>query len=221
MRKSKISKKFQLSELSAVFKDTKKLVLLGVLSALGAILMLIEIPYPPAPFLKFDLSDLPILLVAQSLGLWPAVIASIIKSLVSLMVRGMNSPLGIGLITAAISSIALSCLYVGTSKFIKGTKWSQKVLRFIIVISIYSLFMTICNYLFITPIFLGGLWYTDVSHWVTLNDFMPNTSLALGYAETIAFIYIPFNALKGFIVLCLYEMISSRLLRELNRILNR
>jgi len=221
MRVSKEGIKTQLEGLSAVFKDTKKLVLLGVLSALGAILMLIEIPYPPAPFLKFDISDLPILLVAQSLGIWPAVIASIIKSLVSLMVRGMNSPMGIGLITAALSSIALSCLYVRIRNLIAGTSWYKKTLRFIIVISVYSLFMTICNYLFITPIFLGGLWVTDVAHWVTLNDFMPNSSLDLGYAQTIAFIYIPFNALKGFMILCLYEIVSPRLLRELNRIFKR
>ena len=40
------------------FKETKNLILLGVFIALGTILMLIEIPYPLVPFLKFDLSEL-------------------------------------------------------------------------------------------------------------------------------------------------------------------
>ena len=37
-----------------LLSNTKSLVLLGVFIALGAILMLIEIPYPPVPYLKFD-----------------------------------------------------------------------------------------------------------------------------------------------------------------------
>ena len=45
-----------------LLSNTKSLVLLGVFIALGAILMLIEIPYPPVPFLKFDLSELIVLL---------------------------------------------------------------------------------------------------------------------------------------------------------------
>jgi len=212
-----------------LFKDTKKLVLLGVLSALGSIFMLIEIPYPPVPFLKFDISDLPVLLTAQALGLWPAIFVSVIKSLISLMVRGMNSPMGIGLITAAISSIALAYLYVSIKKYVSGTKWYEKVIRFVGIIFTYSVFMTICNYVFITPIYLGGLWFTDVADWVTLEAFIPNLTFSFfnlsftipnfGYGATIAFIYMPFNSLKGFFILSIYEAISSRLLPELKKIL--
>ena len=213
-----------------VFKDTKKLVLLGVLSALGSILMLIEIPYPPVPFLKFDISDLPVLLTAQTLGIGPAIIVSIAKSLVSLMIRGVRTPMGIGLITAALSSIALAIIYTSLKKVIKGSKWQEKVSRFVIVILCYSAFMTLANFLFITPVFLGGVWYTDVIDFVTLSTFIPNLTFPyfpgryisipdFGYLATIIFIYMPFNALKGFIILALYEGISPRLLPELKKVL--
>ena len=225
-----------------VFKDTKKIVLLGVLSALGSILMLIEIPYPPVPFLKFDVSDLPVLLTAQALGVGPAVLVAIIKSLVSLMVRGIRTPMGIGLITAAISSMALAFLYVTLKKRISGTKWYEKASLFFIVIFLYSAFMTLANFLFITPIFLGGLWFKDVMDFTTLSVFLPNLTFTIlqpitlgetlinlptvafsipdfGYTATIIFIYMPFNALKGFMVLALYEATSRRLLPELKKIL--
>lgn len=205
----------------STFKDTKKLVLLGVLSALGAILMLIEIPYPPFPFLKFDISDLAILLVAVILGLKPAIIAAIIKSLVSLMVRGMNSPLGIGLIAAALSSIALAGVYVAVNKCLKGEKWGLKLLRLGLIITIYSMLMTVFNYLFITPIFLTGgnaIWFTQLDASMDVGGIL-GVPFEVGYGAAMVFIYFPFNAIKSGFVLTLYEIMSPRLLPVLRKII--
>jgi len=207
----------------SVFKSTKKLVLMGVLSALASVLMLIEIPYPPFPFLKFDISDLPTLLVAQAFGIVPAIITSIVTSLISFMVRGANTPYGIGLITAALSSSALAVLYVVVSKRIKLNGIGSRLAHHGIILAAYSLFMTICNFLFITPIFAGGLWFTDVWHWLDMNAMAGWLGLEIpfnvNYTAMIAVIYIPFNLLKGLMVLALYQAISPRLLSVLNRIL--
>ncbi|MGL5056260.1 MAG: ECF transporter S component, partial [Fusobacteriaceae bacterium] len=39
-------------------KKTKNIALIGVLGALAFVVMLFEIPFPLAPWLKFDLSDI-------------------------------------------------------------------------------------------------------------------------------------------------------------------
>lgn len=203
---------------NSLFKSTKNLVLLAVLIALGAILMSIEIPYPPAPFLKFDLSELVILLTVEIFGLLPAILVAAFKSLIHVMIFGITTPMSIGTITAFIASATIAILYVLTKKYLKGDRFGIKALRFIITIAGFSAVLTICNYFFITPIYFGGLWFTDVKDWATLSSFIPGLSFDLGYGAAIAFVYIPFNALKGLLVLGVYEIIAPRLIDAIKKI---
>ena len=92
-----------------LLSNTKSLVLLGVFIALGAILMLIEIPYPPVPFLKFDLSELIVLLTVEVFGLVPAIIVAAAKSIVNIMLGMSATPMHIGSITAFIASTTMAC----------------------------------------------------------------------------------------------------------------
>lgn len=202
-----------------LFSNTKNLVLLGVFIALGAILMLIEIPYPPVPFLKFDLSELIVLLTVEVFGLIPAIIVAAAKSIVNIMLGMSATPMHIGSITAFIASTTIACLYVFVKKYISGTTVGKKSLRFLLVIAGFSAILTICNYLFITPIYFGGLWFTDVMDWATLESFIPGLPFDLGYEAAIAFVYIPFNAIKGLLVLGVYEIIAPRLLVALQKML--
>lgn len=203
---------------TSIFKNTKKIVLLAILAALGSILMFIEIPYPIAPFLRFDLSELVILLTVEIFGFWPSVLVAVIKSLMYVMVMGVTTPMGIGVITAFIASVIISGLYVLVKKGINGTTFSKKFLRFLLIIIGFSMILTICNYLFITPIYFGGLWFTDVKDWATLSSFIPGLPFDLGYGAAIAFIYIPFNSLKGLLVLTVYEIISPRLIETFKKL---
>ncbi len=202
-----------------LLSNTKSLVLLGVFIALGAILMLIEIPYPPVPFLKFDLSELIVLLTVEVFGLVPAIIVAAAKSIVNIMLGMSATPMHIGSITAFIASTTMACLYVLVKKYLSGTTVVNKSLRFLLVITGFSSILTLCNYLFITPIYFGGLWFTDVIGWATLESFIPGLPFDLGYGAAIAFVYLPFNAIKGLLVLGIYEMIAPRLLVALQKIL--
>ena len=187
-----------------LLSNTKSLVLLGVFIALGAILMLIEIPYPPVPFLKFDLSELIVLLTVEVFGLVPAIIVAAAKSIVNIMLGMSATPMHIGSITAFIASTTMACLYVLVKKYLSGTTVVNKSLRFLLVITVFSSILTLCNYLFITPIYFGGLWFTDVIGWATLESFIPGLPFDLGYGAAIAFVYLPFNAIKGLLVLGIY-----------------
>ena len=101
-----------------LLSNTKSLVLLGVFIALGAILMLIEIPYPPVPFLEFDLSELIVLLTVEVFGLVPAIIVAAAKSIVNIMLGMSATPMHIGSITAFIASTTMACLYVLVKKYL-------------------------------------------------------------------------------------------------------
>lgn len=196
------------------FSNTKSLVILGVFIALGAILMLIEIPYPIVPFLKFDLSELIVLLTVEIFGLVPAIIVAAAKSLVNIMLGMSATPMHIGSITAFIASSTIACLY-----FVAKRSFNNKLLRFLIVIPGFTAVLTICNYLFITPIYFGELSFMDVRDWVTLEQFIPGLPFNLGYGAAILFTYIPFNTLKGILVLGVYELISPRLLEAIQKII--
>ncbi|HAX74003.1 MAG TPA: ECF transporter S component [Firmicutes bacterium] len=197
-----------------IFSNTRNLVLISILIALGAVLMLIEIPYPIVPFLKFDLSELVILITVELFGLVPAILVALFKSLVHVMVNGVTTPYAIGTITAFIASSTIAAFYMLAKKYFPARKFSSIVIRFLIVITGFAAVLTICNYLFITPIYFGALWFTDIKDFTTLNSFMPGLSYDLGYGAAIAFVYIPFNALKGFLVLLVYEMIAPRVLHH-------
>ncbi|MEF2615004.1 hypothetical protein [Faecalibacillus faecis] len=58
---------------------TQKMVLAAMLAALGMILNLIEIPYPFAPWLNLDLSEIVVLVAISTLGFIPALFVCICK----------------------------------------------------------------------------------------------------------------------------------------------
>lgn len=195
-----------------LFSSTKNLVILGVFIALGTILMLIEIPYPIAPFLRFDLSELIVLLTVEVFGLIPAITVALFKSLVYIMLGMSVTPMHIGSITAFIASSTIACLYFLTKRL------SNKLFRVFIIISSFTAILTLCNYLFITPIYFGELSFLDVRDWVTLNQFIPGLPFNLGYGAAVLFTYIPFNMIKGLLVLGVYQLIAPRLLEAIQRI---
>ena len=122
------------------------------------------------------------------------------------------------MITAFIASTTIACLYVLVKKYIDGASFMKKALRFFLVIAGFSAVLTICNYFFITPIYFGNFWFTQIREWTTLSSFIPGLSFDLGYGAAIAFVYIPFNALKGLLVLTVYEIIAPRLTSALKKI---
>ncbi|MCL1949642.1 MAG: ECF transporter S component [Turicibacter sp.] len=198
------------------FSDTRRTVLLAILLAMGAILMLVEIPYPPVPWLMFDISDLPIILAFETLGFGAALLASLIKSLINFLMKGMAGPLAIGQITALVSSMVLSLLYVA---FRKG-QGKHPAVAIISTMILYSAFLTFCNWLFITPIYFGGLWFRDVMEWASFDSFIEGSHFHFGYTATILIVYFPFNLLKSGIVLALYELVEPRLLPQLRKALH-
>lgn len=215
--------------MSKNYQKIYKMILVSILSALGALLMLLEIPYGPIPFLTFDLSDIVVLFIIVVFGFKAAFLSAGLKSFVHFLIKGPVGPAGIGQITAFLASIIFASLYFILQKLLFKNKelskvdyWFRKVLQVILIALGFSISMAVLNYLFITPIWFGELTYLDVQSWVTPETFGLNNVVPDGvhpYLFTIIVIYIPFNLLK---MICLspFTVISEKLVAIFKKIVN-
>ena len=74
--------------------SAKRLALIGMLGALGAILMMFRFPIPfMPPFLSFDLAAIPELIGAFALGPVAGVLTELVKILLNLVINGTNTAL--------------------------------------------------------------------------------------------------------------------------------
>ena len=72
------------------------LVLTGMLGAIGALLMVLEFPAPfVPPFVKFDLSELPVILGGCMMGPGAGAFAAVVKVALSFLLNGTTT-MGVG-----------------------------------------------------------------------------------------------------------------------------
>ena len=113
------------------FSDTKKQVKIfdargiaqiGVLSAIAAILMVVEIPLWFAPgFYKIDLSELPVLIGGFAMGPIAGIIIELIKILLYLVIHGSSTG-GVG----DLANFILGCSFVVPAVLIYKKQKSKK-----------------------------------------------------------------------------------------------
>lgn len=183
--------------------STKRITTLGILSALGTVLMLIEIPYPLVPFLTIDLSDVVVLIVFLLYGWKEAAFVGLLKAVAHMLFKGAVGPLAIGQLTAFLASMSYVLgMYISTNRLNQNRYVSA-----IVTVLLVTLIMTVGNYLFITPIWFGQTTYLDVQSWVTPDAF--GLTASGGYLTTILLVYVPFNLIKGTVIMVVYFIVSE------------
>lgn len=199
---------------------TRKLVLAAVLAALGMILGLLEIPYPFAPWLNLDLSEIVVIMAISMLGFKSALFVCVCKFFVSILFKGPVGPIAIGQITALIASLTICCVYYYLSKHVK---LKQQLLTYVvnmfITMLVFALVMFVLNYLFVTPTYLmqKPTWYTDLPFALDINSFNQQYGVNISvpdflrflspYGQAIFIIYFPFNFIKGIISAIVYYVV--------------
>lgn len=175
---------------------TNKLVKIGLFSAVAAVLMCIEFPFPLFPdFLKFDFGDVPALIGTFTLGPVSGVVIELIKNLVKVLVKGSTS-VGIG----ELANFGIAAVWVFIAGIIYKRNKTKKTAVIALVVStvIMSVFASLFNCFILLPM------YQKAFH-------MQIDSFGI-YAATIIF---PFNIIKGFIVsivtFLLYKKVSVAL----------
>ena len=98
---------------------TKKLVTLAILSAIGTILMFIEIPSSHF-WLKFDLSDVVVYLSAMIYGPIGAIIVAFIKSIINFIIKGSHVGIPIDQFIAFIASLAYTLPFYYVTKLLNN-----------------------------------------------------------------------------------------------------
>lgn len=200
---------------------TRKLVLSAVLAAMGMVLGLLEIPYPLAPWLNLDLSEIVVIMAVSMLGFKSALFVCGCKFLVSILFKGPVGPLAIGQITALIASLTICCVYYFLSEHIKlKREWQSYIINMVITMFVFAMIMFVLNYLFVTPTYLTQkpTWYSDLPFTLDINSFNQQygTNILIPsfldflspYGQAIFIIYFPFNFIKGIICAIVYYIVK-------------
>ncbi len=141
----------------AFFKDTKKLVLCAMLSALSFILALIEIPTPFLSYLSLDASEIPILVGANLLGPGGLLVITLLRSILRFALKGT---LIFGEIAAILASLTLGFIFTFINKKMDqgDVKKNQKIALYTLIITIITCFTGIVLLIISAPVWqIGGI----------------------------------------------------------------
>ena len=168
---------------------TKKLALMGVITALSVVLYFIEVPLPfIAPeFYKLDLSDIPIMIGSFILGPVAGVLMELVKNLIHLLITRTG---GVG----ELANFAIGCAFVVPASLIY--KYKKTVHGAIVGLAVSIVCMAIIgglmNYFVMLPMYGVG----DVQC-AGLGKAISN--LITDKKTLVLYSIVPFNLIKGFI----------------------
>ena len=183
--------------------STRKITSLALLAALAAIFMFLEtaLPFMP-PFLKLDISEIPVLLGAFAFGPGSAVIIELIKNLIHLP---FTQTAGVG----ELANFLAGSLFTGTAgavyHFFKNKKGA--VIAMAAGTVVMTAFSTLFNYFFMLDFysrFYGMPMDAIVGMSHAVNIYVTDVKSLIVYA------FIPFNLFKGIVASALTALIYKR-----------
>lgn len=154
--------------------NTKKLAVIGILAAMSvAFMMIVRIPFPPAPFLEYDPADIPILVGAFLFGpVWGIALTLIVS-----IIQGLTVSAGSGIIGIVMHFAATGCFATLAGAIYKKHRTrTYAYMALILGTVVQTIIMVIMN-LWLTPVFM------ETPRDVVLSMIVP--------------IIIPFNLLKA------------------------
>lgn len=183
--------------------DLKVLVKVAVLAAISYILLFIAIPLPfMPPFLKIDLSDVPALLAAFSLGPLSAVFVELVKNLLHLL---NSETVGIG---------ELANFLVGVAMIVPaGIIYKKKKNRTTAILSLLAgtLVMAVCaavlNYFVFIPLYAKFLGFSP-EFFVSMGREANN--LVVDLRSLVLYAIVPFNIIKGMLISTVIMLIYKK-----------
>lgn len=187
-------------------KRLSKLIKVAVLSAMAFIIMFIEIPLPLFPeFLKIDLSDIPALLGAFSMGPIAGVAVEVIKNVLHFILNGKTAGVG------ELANVTVGAVYAFTAGIIYKRKKSRKnaILSLGIGVIVMSVVASVLNYYVFLPLYETVLNFpiaAIVATGAKLNSSITNLNTFVVYS------ILPFNIIKGIVesivIFLVYKKIS-------------
>ena len=174
---------------------TKNLTMIAMFSAISAVLMVFEIQLPFSPsFVKFDFSDLPVMLGGFLIGPFAGGIIVFMKILLHFLLNGTTS-----FFVGGLSNLLLTLSFVLPASFIYQQKKTKKTAIQGLLVSIIctSLLAIIFNLFLIFPLYLKVLNLKMVD---LINMIHVVNPLVKDVFTMIVFSLLPFNLFKYSIV---------------------
>lgn len=174
---------------------TKNLTMIAMFSAIAAVLMVFEIQLPFSPsFVKFDFSDLPVMLGGFLIGPFAGGIIAFMKILLHFLLNGTTS-----FFVGDLSNLLLTLSFVLPASFIYQQKKTKKTTIQGLLVSIIctSLLAIIFNLFLIFPLYLKVLNLKMVD---LINMIHVVNPLVKDVFTMIVFSLLPFNLFKYSIV---------------------
>ena len=197
---------------------------IAILAALGFVLMAFaQIPYPFAPWLKIEISELVTIIAYALYGFPGGLSVALIKTLLNLSVHG---PVGLGI--GDLTAFVTSCMFLLGLFITSRLKWFKKglgfrILSYGVIATLVTIVMTLLNAIVITPSYLSV--FGPNPHFSTCFEegVIQNTAAYLtgkedatvngwSYIGIITSIYAPFNLMKAGVCCLIYELIFNRLI---------
>ena len=194
-----------------VIKERRKLggaryvATMGMCAALGAVLMVLEIPvFFAPPFYKLDFSEIPMLFCSFYLGPVAGVLAELLKNLIKLLLKGTSTAF-----VGDLANFLVGCSFVLPAAIVYQKTLSKKgaVVSLAVGTAVMTVFGSFFNAWFLIPRFAvmyGMPLEAIVSMGTQINGAITNLS------TLVLFAVVPFNLLKGVLVSLLTFFLYKR-----------
>ena len=187
--------------------STRKVAMIGMFSAIAAVLMIFEVPVPFAPsFYKIDLSELPVLVAAFAFGPVAGVLVEFVKIILNLFMDSTTTAF-----VGELANFAVGCSFVLPASVVYLFKKSKKqaILGCVVGTLMMTVFGTAFNAVYLLPKFaqlFGMPLDAIIGMGTAINPAITNVSSFVICAVA------PLNLLKGTLVsiitLLVYKKIS-------------
>lgn len=190
--------------------STRKIASTAILAALATVFMYLEVPLPfMPPFLKFDFSEIPILIASFALGPWYGVIAEVLKNLIHFP---FTQTAGIG----ELSNVIVGAVFVLIAGYVYKAKKTRKgaAVSMAVATLVLALFSAPFNYFITLPLYETVLHF-DTASIIALCQTVNKHVTSKG--QIILWCFVPFNLFKGIIV----SLITFWVYKPISKLINR
>ena len=187
--------------------STRKMALIGMFSAVAAVLHMLDFPLPflAPPFYKLDFSELPALIGAFAFGPVSGVLIEFLKILLKLVFKGTSTAL-----VGDLANFVVGCSFILPASIIYNFKKTKKVAVTGCVVGtvILTLFGTMFNAIYLIPAF-SKLYGMDLE--VIIGMGTKINAAIIDLTTFVIFAVGPINILKGSVISLLTILIYKKI----------
>lgn len=183
----------------------------GILAAVAIALMFLELNLPLMPsFLKFDFSEIAVLIAAFSLGPLTAILIELIKNIAHLPFSG-------SLFVGELANFIVGSFFVGTAGWIYRHHKTRKsaLVGMAVGTAVMTIVASLVNYFFLIPFYVNAMGF-PIEAIVGMSQTAGNT-LVTDLPSLIVWVFVPFNLFKGIVISLIVGLIYKRVSPLLHR----